>query len=78
MPPGSAPSTWAAGAGATDLRQVALVADWCDPVMSAADRTRIHGKLLKVPAPKTLADARNSALAASCSPKRSPTWPRKP
>jgi hypothetical protein len=32
--------------------------------MSAADRTRIHAKLLKVPAPKTLAEARSSAMAA--------------
>lgn len=55
---------WASAASATDLRQIALVADWCDSLMSAAERSRIHAKILKAPAPGTLADARNVAMAA--------------
>jgi hypothetical protein len=58
---------WALGASATDMRQVALVADWCAPLMSPAELTRIQAKLLRVvngPAPRTLADARNVAMAA--------------
>ena len=35
---------WAAGA-ATDARQIALIADWCVPLMSAADKALIYPKL---------------------------------
>jgi hypothetical protein len=59
---------WAAAGASTDLRQIALVADWCAPLMSAADQSRIHAKLLRQlngPPPKTLADARNAAVAAA-------------
>jgi len=51
----------------TDIRQTALIADWCDPVISASDRTKIHTRLqrsLAGPAPKTLAEARDRAMAA--------------
>ena len=57
---------WAAGPG-TDIRQIALIADWCGPLFSGTDQNRIFGKLqrsLAGPAPKTLADARNRVLAA--------------
>jgi hypothetical protein len=57
---------WAAGPG-TDIRQIALVADWCAPLLSATDQSRILGKLqrsLAGPAPKTLSDARNRVFAA--------------
>ena len=57
---------WAAGPGA-DIRQIALVADWCAPLLSAQDRTRIFAKLQRAvdaPAPVTIGDARNKALAA--------------
>ena len=66
--------SWAVGkAGLTDasvtdavLRQVALVADWCGPLMSAADKTAILGRLEKVLARPvgSLAEARTKTLAA--------------
>jgi hypothetical protein len=58
---------WAIGAQATDVRQLALVADWCAPLLSGSDQTRIFAKLqraLNGPAPKTLGDARNKMFAA--------------
>jgi hypothetical protein len=57
---------WAAGPG-TDIRQIALVADWCAPLFAGTDQSRIFGKLqrsLASPAPKTLGEARNRVLAA--------------
>ena len=63
---------WAAGA-ATDARQIALITDWCEPLMSAADKALIYPKLdramnLGVNRPgapaMTLAEARTKALAA--------------
>lgn len=57
---------WAAGPG-TDIRQIALVADWCAPLFAGTDQSRIFAKLrrnLSGPAPKTLAEARNKVMAA--------------
>jgi hypothetical protein len=51
----------------TDIRQICLIADWCAPVISAADLAKIHTRLqrsLAGPAPKTLAEARDRAMAA--------------
>jgi hypothetical protein len=72
-PAGKRAIQWAAGPSANgllakDLRQIALVADWCAPLMSAADLSRIHAKLTRAlngPAPKTLADARSVTMAAA-------------
>ena len=58
---------WAAGP-ATDLRQIALIADWCAPVISKDDQARIFGKLkpelTDSRAVKTLAGARTRIFAA--------------
>ncbi|MDP9169348.1 MAG: hypothetical protein M3N54_01910 [Acidobacteriota bacterium] len=57
---------WASGPG-TDVRQIALVADWCAPILSPADQTRILTKLqrtLQGGPPKTLSEARDKILAA--------------
>ncbi len=59
---------WAAGT-ATDVRQIALILDWCGPLISTADRALIIPKLEKVvTAPlrsaMTLDEARNRVLAA--------------
>jgi hypothetical protein len=57
---------WAAGPGA-DIRQIALVADWCAPLFAGTDQTRISAKLersIKGAAPKTLPAARDRVLAA--------------
>jgi hypothetical protein len=57
---------WAAGPG-TDIRQIALVADWCAPLFSGNDQPRIFAKLRRAmegPAPKNLAEMRNRLLAA--------------
>jgi hypothetical protein len=48
-------------------RQIALVADWCLPLISGADKTAIFARLEKVAtrtAVQTLADARTKAFAA--------------
>ncbi len=58
---------WATNASSTDIRQLALIADWCNPVLGGADQTKVFGKLLKAlngPGPKTLAEARDVAMAA--------------
>lgn len=66
---------WAlsAGAGAPsapagDLRQMALVYDWCQPLMSEADRrtlaARMAKRLSETPADESIAAARARALAA--------------
>ncbi len=63
---GKAAVNWAAGPG-TDIRQIAIVADWCAPMFSGSDQSRIFAKLQKAlagPAPKTLAEARNRVFAA--------------
>lgn len=57
---------WAAGPGA-DIRQIALAADWCAPLASPQEQTRIFAKLqrnIEGPASRTLADARNKTFAA--------------
>ncbi len=48
------------------LRQIALVADWCGPLMSVADKTAILGRLEKVMGRPvaSLAEARTKTLAA--------------
>lgn len=58
---------WASGTSGTDIRQVALVADWCAAVMSPTEKTRIFAKLLRAsegPTPRNLTEARNKTLAA--------------
>jgi hypothetical protein len=58
--------SWASNAGAADIRQIALIADWCAPLMTKADQSRIYLKLQKAasgPPPKTIAEARNMVLA---------------
>ena len=63
----------AAASGAVSenvVRQLALIADWCGPLMQAADKTAIYGRLERyaaAPIPAagmTLAEARTRALAA--------------
>jgi hypothetical protein len=65
--------TKAAGTGTVSenvLRQLALIADWCGPLMQAADKTAIFGRLERyaaAPIPAagmTLAEARTRTLAA--------------
>ena len=60
---------WAAtAASATDSvsRQIALIADWCAPLMAAADKALIVPKLERAAAamPGTLAETRTKTLAA--------------
>lgn len=48
-------------------RQIALIADWCAPLMSAADKAPIHARLEKIAnsaASLAIADARTKAMAA--------------
>src|SRR5579883_3045743 len=57
---------WAAGYGG-DVRQVALVADWCAPLATEAPRRAITAKLRAAangPTPRDLNGARDKALAA--------------
>jgi hypothetical protein len=58
---------WAVGPG-DDVRQIALIADWCAPLLSSDDRTQIFAKLRRevndTRAVKTLADARGKIFAA--------------
>jgi hypothetical protein len=57
---------WAAGPG-TDIRQIALVADWCAPLFAGTDQARIFAKLQRAvngPAPKMIGEARNKVMAA--------------
>ena len=57
---------WAAGA-ATDVRQIALVADWCAPLLTGADQMRVFAKLqrnLTAPAPRNILEARSRLFAA--------------
>ncbi len=58
---------WAAGAAATDIRQIALVADWCSTVLTGVEQERIFAKLKKAASgqvPKTLPEARDKVFAA--------------
>jgi hypothetical protein len=58
---------WAVGPG-DDIRQIALIADWCAPIISKDDQSLIFAKLkreLTDPRPvKNLAEARNRIFAA--------------
>ena len=59
--------TWALSPAATDIRQIALIVDWCAPLLSKPDQTVLLAKLRKAtsgPAPKTIAEARDVAMAA--------------
>jgi hypothetical protein len=58
--------SWAAGS-ASDIRQIAIVADWCGPLATDAQRRAIFAKLHAVanaPSPRNLDAARDKALAA--------------
>jgi hypothetical protein len=63
---------WAVGpadiAREEELRQMAIIADWCGPLMSRDDRAQLLARLLKAvndPRPvKTLTDARSRTFAA--------------
>ena len=57
---------WAAGPG-NDVRQIALVADWCAPLLAGQEQARVLGKLQRAIGggpPKTIGEARDRALAA--------------
>lgn len=57
---------WAAGPGA-DIRQIALVADWCGTLATPPELARISAKLQRAAAgavPTTIAEARNKIFAA--------------
>ncbi|HVW84940.1 MAG TPA: hypothetical protein VHB50_09675 [Bryobacteraceae bacterium] len=57
---------WASGPG-SDVRQIAIVSDWCGPLLTGADQTAIFGKLRQAvegATPKTIGEARNKTLAA--------------
>lgn len=59
--------SWALSPSANDVRQVALICDWCSALIDKPDQTRLFGKLRSVaagPAPKTIAQARDMAMAA--------------
>jgi hypothetical protein len=59
---------WAANAGAASdgvVRQIALIADWCGPLLSAADKAQIFPKLDRaLHNSANLGEARTKALAA--------------
>ncbi|HWE48895.1 MAG TPA: hypothetical protein VG273_03855 [Bryobacteraceae bacterium] len=58
---------WAVGPGA-DVRQIALIADWCGPLISKEDlgliQTKLRREIADSKSVKTLADARNKLFAA--------------
>ena len=58
---------WATGP-ADDIRQIAIIADWCDDIIKGSDRQQIYAKLQKAaadPKPvKTIAEARTKVFAA--------------
>ncbi len=59
---------WALGPSGTDLRQLAIVYDWCQPLLTEAERTRLTAKLQaaleKAAAAQDFAAVRNRVLAA--------------
>lgn len=58
---------WAVQPGSTDVRQLALVYDWCQKAMSPGQKQAILAKLRKAvdgPAPATVAGIRDQVLAA--------------
>ncbi|HZL57176.1 MAG TPA: hypothetical protein VFC21_08855 [Bryobacteraceae bacterium] len=59
--------SWALSVPATDVRQIAIIADWCAPLLAKADQSRLFAKLQRAaagPAPKTIGEARGVAMAA--------------
>ena len=58
---------WALGPG-TDLRQLALVFDWCQDLLSAAERraliTKVEQQMAQTAADQSISSVRSSALAA--------------
>jgi hypothetical protein len=64
---GRAAIEWALGAANTDLRQISLVFDWCQPLLSPEESSRLVTKIrqLLAKAPRaTIADRRSRVLAA--------------
>ena len=58
---------WALSPAATDVRQLAIVSDWCGPVFSPAEQTRLFAKLRKAAESgkmTNLPEARDRAFAA--------------
>ncbi len=58
---------WALSPAATDIRQIAIIADWCAPLIQKSDQATLLSKLRRAatgPAPKTIAAARDMAMAA--------------
>src|SRR5690348_16951513 len=59
---GKAAVSWALSPSANDARQIALICDWCAPVIEKSDQPRLFGKLRAAaagPAPKTISQARD-------------------
>jgi hypothetical protein len=67
---------WAAGPGASDVRQVALVFDWCRSLLSDAETAALAAKLRRAletpPVGRRVSEARNRALAAVALADRAP------
>ena len=64
---GKAAVSWALSPSANDVRQVALICDWCARLIDKSDQPRLFGKLRSAasgPPPKTIAQARDIAMAA--------------
>jgi hypothetical protein len=58
---------WALSPAATDIRQLAIIADWCAPLIQKPEEATIFAKLRRAAAgtvPKTIAAARDTAMAA--------------
>jgi hypothetical protein len=55
---------WATSAGAADIRQIALVYDWCGPLLSPAEKTQLESRLQRQSTATDIAGARNLAFAA--------------
>jgi len=65
---------WAQSPDATDLRQVALVADWCPPAQSGAQSAALAARLVAAMGrtPVSIADARDVAFAAIAAAEAKP------
>ncbi|MDE3196808.1 MAG: hypothetical protein KGN84_10720 [Acidobacteriota bacterium] len=64
---GKAAVSWGLRPSANDVRQIALICDWCSALIDKSDQPRLFGKLRAAatgPAPATLAQARDMAMAA--------------
>jgi hypothetical protein len=55
---------WAISAAATDVRQIALVYDWCGDLLSATERTQLQARLQRPDTSNAVAAIRNRAFAA--------------